>query len=65
MTYAEYRANIQGALRKRPEGMTWKELKSELQLPYSQPCYEWMARLEKDIGLVRKEKRGNTLLWQV
>ena len=64
MRYIEFREAISTALTRQPDGMTWKELRCRLRLPYKQPCPEWVACLEKEIGLVRKEKRGNAYIWK-
>ena len=64
MKYTEFRDSIHCALAKSP-GMTWKELKDSLNLPYQQPCPEWMGRLEQEIHLERKEKKGNALIWRL
>ncbi len=65
MAYAAYRDAIKGELKRSPEGKTWRELKSALQLPQARACPEWTAWLERDIGLVRREKRGNALVWRI
>ena len=65
MTYATFRDRVQDTLRQHPSGLTWVELRGNAKLPYERPCPEWTKRLEKDIGLVRAEKRGNALVWRV
>lgn len=65
MKYIEFRDSIQLELKANPSGKTWKELKQTLSLPYYQPCPEWIAQLELEIGLQRKEKKGNALIWKV
>ncbi|WOO39966.1 hypothetical protein [Rubellicoccus peritrichatus] len=65
MRYSEFKNLIEEDLRANPAGKTWKELKASLSLPYSQPCAEWIAQLELDIGLERKEKKGNALIWKL
>jgi len=65
MKYLQYRNAIQGRLRKSGAGMTWLELKESLRLPYDRPCPEWTRRLEKEIGLDRREKRGRSLVWKI
>ncbi len=64
MTYVEYKHLIKEALDAEPAGMTWKELKEALDLPYKTPCPEWMKRLEREIGLDRTEKAGNARIWK-
>ena len=65
MKYNEFRDAIAAELKAHPSGRTWKELKSSLQLPYSQPCQEWIGQLENEIQLERKERKGNALLWKL
>jgi hypothetical protein len=64
MTYIEFRNRIQSALRRRPAGYTWAELRDRLDLPYDRPCPSWMKELERDIGLMRKAgARGRAYVW--
>ena len=65
MTYVEFKQSIGSKLRKNSPGMTWNELKTALDLPYERPCPEWVRRLEKEIGLVRRKGAGRALVWQV
>ncbi|CAA6676466.1 MULTISPECIES: hypothetical protein [unclassified Lentimonas] len=65
MKYTEFRDAIVADLKADPVGKTWKELKRDLNLSYQQPCPEWIARLEVEIGLERREKRGNALVWKL
>lgn len=65
MKYSEFRDSIRDELQRHKEGKTWFELKKSLNLPYRQPCPEWIGRLELDIGLVRKDKKGNALVWSL
>jgi len=64
MTYHQFRDSIQAKLRERELGMTWRELKDDLRLPYDRPCPEWTRRLESDIGLIREKGTGNALVWR-
>lgn len=36
-----------------PSGLTWKELKERLELPYKNLCPEWTKRLEEETAYVR------------
>lgn len=65
MTCIEFRDAIGGELKRARTGRTWKELREGLQLPYKQPCPEWVKSLESDIGLSRCEKRGNAYIWKL
>ncbi len=65
MKYTEFRDAVRDFLFLNADGATWKELKDALDLPWDRPCPEWVKRLETDIGLRRKEKRGRALLWKL
>jgi hypothetical protein len=65
MRYEEFRDAVRDHLMLNPEGVTWKELREALDLPYERPCPEWVKRLENDMGLDRKEKMGRALLWKM
>jgi hypothetical protein len=65
MTYVEFKQSIGSKLRKNSRGLTWNQLKTALDLPYERPCHEWVRRLEKEIGLVRRKGAGRAFVWQV
>jgi len=65
MTYMEFKEAIRARLLAAPAGMTWKQLKSELRLPYDRPCPEWTRRLELEIHLARRKQTGNALVWSL
>jgi hypothetical protein len=65
MTYALFRSTIQTRLRRSPAGMSWKDLRQALRLPYRRPCPEWVRALESDIGLERVKSTGRALVWRV
>ena len=65
MRYEDFRDAVRDHLIRFSEGATWKQLRDALDLPYERPCPEWVKRLENDIGLHRKEKRGRALLWKL
>jgi len=65
MRYTEFRDKIRKALQRNPEGMTWKELKSGLNLPYERPCPDWVGKLENEIALTRQKGTGNALVWML
>lgn len=64
MRYLEFRASIENELRRNPEGLTWNQIKVRLNLPYSVPCYTWLYRLEREIGLTRI-KEGRSMIWKL
>jgi hypothetical protein len=65
MRYIDFRDASEKALRKNPEGLTWKQLKQHGRLPYESPCQTWVRQLERDIGLVRVNGPGRALIWKV
>ncbi len=65
MRYVEFRDGIRIALRENPKGMTWRELRDSLDLPYNTPCQEWVYRLEQEIGLTRTKGTGRALVWNL
>jgi len=65
MTYLLFKNLVQSDLQKYPVGKTWKELKSDLALPYNRPCPEWTKRLEREIGLTRQKGAARELIWSV
>ena len=65
MRFEEFKTTIEKSLIKHPKGLTWKELKTLADLPYVTPCPTWVAQLESDIGLIRKRRKGNALIWEL
>jgi hypothetical protein len=65
MRYVEFRDAIEKELRRRPEGLTWRQLQERLSLPYDRPCSAWTKQLEQEIGLSRMKSAGRALLWRV
>lgn len=65
MTYEDFRDSIARELQQIPAGLTWTDLKGQLDLPYERPCPEWVRRLEKEIGLVRERVNGRALTWKL
>jgi hypothetical protein len=63
MRYADFKEAIRARLLAEPSGMTWRQLKADLRLPYDRPCPEWTRLLEQEIHLVRRKRSGNALIW--
>ncbi len=65
MKYTEFRDAIKDALNRSKSGMTWAELRDQLNLPYDRPCPEWTRRLEEELGLnrVKGTSGGRDLVW--
>lgn len=64
MRYTEYRDLIHERLLRAPAGMTWNELRTDLDLPYVRACPNWTRRLEQEIGLTRVKGSGRALVWK-
>lgn len=66
MRYQEFRDAIQEELLANPAGLTWAELKGRLNLPYKQPCPEWVKWMEEEMGLSRaREGTGRAYVWKI
>lgn len=65
MKYTEFKDAIHQGLQANPGGYTWVQLRERLQLPYDQPCPTWVARLEAEIGLERKERLRGAYIWKL
>jgi hypothetical protein len=65
MRYVDFRDAIEKELRRHRRGLTWRELKERLDLPYDSPCQTWIKQLESDIGLTRVKGEGRALVWRV
>jgi len=65
MKFVDFRDRIKQELTDHPQGFTWVQLRDRLQLPYRQPCQNWIARLEAEIGLSRKVRIANSLIWKI
>jgi len=63
MSYAEFKQRIEGSLRRRKGGLTWRELREVAELPYERACPEWTRRLEREIGLKRVKGETRALVW--
>lgn len=65
MRYETYRDLIEKRLEQAPDGLTWSELKSDLDLPQNRPCPAWTERLEKEVGLDRTARRQRKQVWRI
>lgn len=65
MRYQDFRDCIQDELRENPDGLTWAELRDRLDLPYRQPCPEWVKRMESEMGLSRARGAGRAYVWRL
>jgi hypothetical protein len=65
MRYMEFQNAIQEELLANPAGLTWAELRERLDLPYKQPCPEWIKRMEAELGLSRARGSGRAYVWKI
>ncbi len=64
MTYPEFREKIENVL-KYSDGMTWTQIREELELDQVVPNNKWVRMLEKDISLRRVKVADNKILWRL
>ena len=65
MRYVEFREAVRETLAGAPDGLTWRRLKGAAALPYERPCPTWVARLEREIGLVRVKGSSWAKVWSL
>ena len=65
MRYKEFKELIQIELLKHPDGLTWVELKNQLNLPYDRPCQTWINQMEQEIGLLRVRGEKRAYIWKI
>jgi hypothetical protein len=65
MRFVDFRDSICRELRRNRKGLTWRELKERLDLPYKSPCSEWVKRMEQESGLTRTPGPGRAYVWKV
>lgn len=62
--YEKFRDVIRNVLMKNKRGMTWTEIRNELNLPQKVPNNAWVNRMKGDIGLVN-ERKGKSVIWRL
>ena len=65
MRYNEFKELIQNELLNHPAGLTWMELRNQLDLPYKRPCPSWVGRMEQEIGLTRIRETKRAYIWKI
>jgi hypothetical protein len=63
MSYDEFKEKIVGALMPAGKPLTWTEVRTVAGLPQLFPNNQWVHRLEKDIGLIRRRESDGTIHW--
>lgn len=63
MSYEEFRDKIKQLLTYH-DGLTWTQIREELDLPQIVPNNKWVRKMESEIGLIRlKDPKG--VLWKI
>ena len=66
MSYEDFRERISGILKRKPEGLSWTEIRDRLKLPQKVPNNLWVRMMEKDIGLVRTlDNKTAKTIWRL
>ena len=63
-TYNEFMRKVETVLKANPNGLTWTEIKKELNLPQRVPNNKWVRQMETDISLTRKREK-NGIVWRI
>ena len=62
--YPEFCETIRRELATHKAGLTWSQIRDDLQLPQKVPNNGWVRQMEKDIGLLRVKTAGGTI-WRL
>jgi hypothetical protein len=65
MSYDDFKSKVRAALKASPSSLTWTEVRTMAALPQLFPNNQWVHRMEKDIGLIRKRGSDGTINWQL
>jgi hypothetical protein len=65
MTYDDFCKQISETLRKAGKPLTWTEIRTTANLPQAFPNNQWVHRMEKDIGLIRRRESDGTIHWML
>jgi hypothetical protein len=65
MSYDDFKSKIASTLQQAPGPLTWTEIRTKASLPQLFPNNQWVHRMEKDIGLIRKRESDGTIHWQL
>jgi hypothetical protein len=63
MSYDDFQAKIIDALMPVGKPLTWTEVRTVARLPQLFPNNQWVHRLEKDIGLIRRRESNGIIHW--
>ena len=65
MTYEQFKSTVQKTLLDAGGSLTWTEIRARANLPQALPNNQWVLRMEKDIGLERKQDARRIIHWQL
>jgi hypothetical protein len=63
MTYEDFCKQVSDTLIKAGKALTWTEVRTTASLPQAFPNNQWVHRMEKDIGLIRRRESDGTIHW--
>jgi hypothetical protein len=63
MTYDDFKSQIATTLERAGTPLTWTEIRTSASLPQAFPNNQWVHRMEKDIGLVRRRESSGVIHW--
>ena len=65
MAYEDFRDTIKSVLQQAPGELTWTEIRTAGKLQQKFPNNQWVHRMEKDIGLLRKPDPHGIVHWRL
>jgi hypothetical protein len=65
MSYEDFKSKIAKVLNDVGKPLTWTEVRTIAALPQAFPNNQWVHRMEKDIGLIRKRESDGTIHWHL
>jgi len=66
MSYLDFKERISALLNTELGGLSWSEIRRNLQLPQKVPNNLWVRMMEKDIGLVRHlDNKTAKVIWKL
>jgi hypothetical protein len=65
MTYDDFKDKIKETIVSAKQPLTWTQVRTIAKLPQLFPNNQWVRRMEKDIGLVRKKDSHGNIHWSI
>jgi hypothetical protein len=63
ISYEDFRDKIAATLRQSGRPLTWTEVRTIANLPQAFPNNQWVHRMERDIGLIRRRESDGIIHW--